>query len=141
MIIYEVLGNPVPWAAPGRKGKVYFNPKHKEKEQAVWQLKSQCNHDPLSCPLHVDFYFYLPIPKSTSAIRKKCMLNGTIQPIGKPDRSNCLKFYEDCLQAAMIISNDSIIVAGKAQKQYGIIPKTTIIIIPLRTQEDYENCP
>lgn len=128
MIIYQIIGNPVPWAAPGRKGNFYFNPKDKEKKQAVWQLKPQISHSPLSGPLRVDVFFHMPIPKSTSGIRKRQMLNGVIHHISKPDRSNLLKFVEDCLQDAEILSNDSIIVCGETKKIYGEEPKTVIII-------------
>lgn len=128
MIIYEIVGNPVPWAAPGRKGNFYFNPKDKEKKQAVWQLKPQIAHSPLSGPLRVDVIFHMPIPKSTSGIRRRQMLNGTIHHISKPDRSNLLKFIEDCLQDAGVLSNDSIIVSGETKKIYSNTPKTSILI-------------
>lgn len=128
MLIYQIHGNPTPWAAPQRRGEVYFNPKHQEKEQAIWQLRSQFNHEPLSGPLDLSATFYMPIPESTSSIRKKQMLNGIMHHIKKPDRSNLLKFVEDCLEKAGIISNDSIIVSGQTRKLYGLRPMTVIQI-------------
>jgi Holliday junction resolvase RusA-like endonuclease len=132
-IIYEVEGVPVAWAAPKRRGNIYFNPKHIEQQQVIWQLKSRFNHECISGPLRAHFLFYMPIPKSTSKCRREQMLNGMIHHIGKPDRSNMLKFIEDCLEKAGIISNDSIIIQGNTQKLYGIKPKTLIYLEPLAT--------
>ena len=126
MVIYKVYGPPVPWAAPQRCKDSFYNPKHKEKLQVIWQLKSQVNHPPFFGPVRLDVNFYMPIPKSTSGIKRRQMLSGMIHHIGKPDRSNLLKFIEDCLQAAEAISNDSIIVAGETQKIYGEEPQTII---------------
>lgn len=128
MLVYEVLGNPVPWAASKTNGKIHYDPKHKEKQQIIWQLKSQLNHEPLTGPINFHVTFYMPIPKSASGIRKRQMLNGVIHHICKPDRSNLLKLIEDCAERAGIISNDSIIVGGEAKKMYGLIPKTIIRI-------------
>jgi Holliday junction resolvase RusA-like endonuclease len=143
MIIYEVLGDPTPWAAPRRNGNTYYNPKSKEKAYAIWQLKAKFNHEQLSCPIRADFTFYFPVPKSASKIKRMQMLNGLIHHIGKPDRSNCLKFMEDCLQEAGIISNDSIICEGESKKLYGLEPKVIIIIQPislLSQQKDRKSC-
>lgn len=135
MIIYEVYGIPLPWAVKVSRGRLY-NPRGLEKQQVVWQLKPQVNHVALSSPVQLDVTFYMPIPKSTSAIRKKQMLNGMIWPICKPDRSNMLKFIEDCLQDAEILSNDSIIVDGSTRKIYGLTPKTLIKIVDLNKLND-----
>jgi len=145
MIIYEVLGIPAPWQAP-LKGKhgFYSRPVKNAptKEQVIWQLKAQVNHEPMSGPLYANITFYRPVPASTSNIKKKQMLNGLIFPIGKPDRSNMLKFIEDCLENAGIISNDSIIIDGPTRKLYGEIPKTVIILLPISVLNDekvYQN--
>lgn len=139
MLIYEIQGKPVPWQASQKSGNRFFNPKHVQKEQAVWQLKAQQNHPTLSGPLRVDFFFYLQPPKSVSKIRYRQMLNGVIYPIGKPDRSNMLKFAEDCLQMAEIISNDSIIISGETQKLYGQFAKTIIKISQLNVLPEAHN--
>lgn len=132
MLVYEVIGNPVPWQAPKwNKGRMY-NPKNKEQQQTIWQLKPQFNHETLSCPVRMDITFYMPIPKSASKIKRRQMLNGMIAHITKPDRTNLLKFIEDCLQLAGILSNDSIVVAGEPFKTYGLVPKTLIRITPFR---------
>jgi Holliday junction resolvase RusA-like endonuclease len=128
MLILELIGPPVPWAAPVLSRGRFYNKKHTEKEQAIWQLKSQFNRPQFSGPVKLDVIFYRAIPKSTSAIRRKQMLNGMIYPIEKPDRSNCLKFIEDCLEGAGVLSNDSIIVDGNTKKLYGDVAKTVLFI-------------
>jgi Holliday junction resolvase RusA-like endonuclease len=132
MLIYEIIGAPVPWAASRVCGTRHYNPKYKEQQQVIWQLKSQFNHEPLSCPINFSVEFYREVPKGTSRIRRQEMLNGRIRPIGKPDRTNLVKFIEDCFERAGILSNDSIIVGGEPSKWYGLVAKTVIRIEPLR---------
>lgn len=128
MIIYEVMGIPTPWAAPKKGRKGFYNPKAISKEQVIWQLKPQVNHEPLTCALEANIHFYVPIPASASGIKKRQMLNGMIHPKGKPDRSNMLKFIEDCLEGAGALANDSIIVTGNTTKSYGLNPKTVVML-------------
>lgn len=131
MIIYEVIGKPVPWAAPIKGQFGMYNPKNLEKQQTIWQLKPQVNHPPLSCPCNLHVTFYMPIPKNTSGVRRRQMLNGVIHHIAKPDRTNLLKFVEDCLEEAGVFTNDSVVVGGEPRKIYGETPKTIIRIEPL----------
>lgn len=145
MIIYEVVGIPTPWAAPKKGRNGFYNPKNISKEQVIWQLKPQVNHEPLTCALYADIHFYVPIPKNTSGVRRRQMLNGMIHPKGKPDRSNMLKFIEDCLQDAGAIANDSIIVTGPTTKSYGEVPKTVIMLKNIdllneNPQKQHEDC-
>lgn len=139
MIIYEVLGIPTPWQAPIKGKHCFYTRKSKispSKQQVIWQLKAQVNHEPLSGPLYANITFYRPVPASTSNVKKRQMLAGLIHPIGKPDRSNMLKFVEDCLEGAGIISNDSIIVDGPTRKAFGEIPKTVIMLAPISKLND-----
>lgn len=133
MLIYEIIGPPVPWAAPRFTGKHCYNPKSKEQQQVIWQLKSQFNHEPISGQINFAVKFFKEVPKGTSRIRRQQMLNGLIRPIGKPDRTNMLKFIEDCFERAGILSNDSIIVGGEPSKWYGLTAKTVVWIEPLNT--------
>lgn len=142
ILFYEVLGVPLSWRAPVKKGRVWGDLRHEHKQQVTWQLLSQVNHPPLTGPLCVDLVFYMPVPKSASKIKKRQMLQGMIFPIGKPDRTNLAKLMEDCLENAGILSNDSIIVDGREKKLYGEVPKTVIRIVPmslLNQTEIYEN--
>ncbi|NJL54142.1 RusA family crossover junction endodeoxyribonuclease [bacterium] len=124
------------------KGRNGFYSKHSvAKKQIAWQLQPYFNHEQFKGAIWADITFYRPIPKGTSSIRKQQMLNGLIWPIGKPDRTNLLKFIEDCLEEAGIVSNDSIIVDGPVRKLYGLHPKTIIKLESmdkLYTRESYE---
>lgn len=131
MIIYEVIGPPIPWQSPKWSNGRCYNPKSLEKQQTIWQLKPQFNHPQISSAVRMDVIFFMPIPKNTSKVRRRAMLNGTLHHIGKPDRTNLLKFIEDCVQEAGILSNDSIVTEGETKKMYGLIPKTVIKITPL----------
>lgn len=136
MISFVIPGNPVPWAAPTFSRRGAYDIKSKKKESIVWMLKSKIknsSHFPLSCPLEVDFYFEMPIPKSWSKKKKKVFEQNRMNGIKewhdkKPDRTNCLKLIEDCLQSAGILSNDSVIVSGKTEKYYSPDPKTIVVI-------------
>lgn len=140
MVIYEIYGNPTPWAAPQKSGNRFYSPKSKEKEQAIWQVKAKKNHPTFTGALRVDIIFYRSIPKSTSGIRRKQMLSGLIYPICKPDRSNMLKFAEDVLQGAGVIANDSQIVQGETRKLYGLEAKTVIHIQELSEMDKANTC-
>lgn len=65
----------------------------------------------------VDWYFYMPIPKSFSQRKKNACQWGLIEHISKPDRSNLEKFYEDCANG-VLWKDDSQIVKGKIEKKY-----------------------
>ena len=134
MKIYEVYGKPEPWAAPTRSGNRFFSKKTVYKHQVIWQLKPQISHPPFTGPIRLDVNFFMKIPESTSGVRRRQMIAGIIHHIGKPDRSNLLKFIEDCLQEAGVISNDSIIVSGETCKMYGGDPKTVIRIQAIETR-------
>jgi Holliday junction resolvase RusA-like endonuclease len=113
MLIYTIEGNPVPWQAPLRCGNRYFSPHYKKQQEAIWQLKSQVNlEEPISAPVILGAIFYMPIPASAS----------------KRLREQMLKFAEDCLERAGILSNDSIIFDGPAKKVYGVKPRTVLTI-------------
>lgn len=129
MIILEVFGKPINWVHHKGYGNRSYNPKHKEKEQVRWQIAAQFNQKPLGCPIIAHFTFYMPIPIGTSSIRKKEMLCGRIRHTKRPDRSNMLKFYEDCL-TGIVIEDDSQIWDGNTTKLFGEAPKVLIRIEP-----------
>lgn len=65
----------------------------------------------------VDWYFYMPIPKSFSQFKKNACGWGFIEHTSKPDRSNLEKFYEDCANG-ILWKDDSQITCGKIIKKY-----------------------
>jgi Holliday junction resolvase RusA-like endonuclease len=131
MILLQVDGIPVPWAAHQGFGRRAFNPRMKERMQAQWQIKAQYNQkQPLCGPLWAEFIFHIPIPKATSKAKRIQMLAGMIFPYTRPDRTNYLKFIEDCLNG-IVISDDAQIVAGPVTKIYSETPKTIIKLMPM----------
>lgn len=139
MISFVIPGKPVPWAAPTFSRHCTYDLKFKEKQSIVLSLKQKIMNSssfPLCCPMRIDVYFEMPIPKSWSKKKLKLFQSNWEQGIRqwhekKPDRTNCLKLIEDCLEKSGILSNDSIVVCGDTQKYYSPDPKTIIIIQPL----------
>lgn len=86
----------------------------------------------------VDWYFYMPIPKSFSQVKKNACKWGLIEHTSKPDRSNLEKFYEDCANG-ILWKDDSQITRGKIIKRYcnDDNPRTEIEMKPIQeTNED-----
>lgn len=128
MLTIEVQGIPVTWSAHQGYGRRSFNPKFKEKQYYQWQIKSQFNREhPIAGPIRLSLSFYMPIPKATSYVRKKEMLNGLLHHIKRPDCSNLTKFVEDCLKT-IVFEDDSQVCEIVSKKIFGEIPKTVIQI-------------
>lgn len=126
MILLQVDGIPVPWRAHGGYGRKSFNPRFREKEYYVWQLKSQYNQiEPIAAPVKMEYTYHMPIPITTSRMRRMQMLNGMMHPMKRPDLDNLNKFLSDCL-IGIIILDDSQIVELKCSKIYSERPHTLI---------------
>lgn len=127
MILLDIPGKPIPFKSPAVYQSRAFNPRHAEKKQVQDIIKTQYANELLDCPLHVRFTFYFTIPLSFSKKKVEKALRGEILPISRPDCSNCIKFYEDCL-IDTVITDDSRIVHVEAQKAYSSKAHTTIHI-------------
>ena len=146
MITFEVYGDPIPQARPrfARRGAFVncYDPQGKIKEGCKWQLKSQFKEDPWEMPIALDLIFFMPIPKSASALKKRQMANGLIGHIKKPDLDNLQKYILDCLNG-LAFKDDSQICEIRAKKRYATNPSTLIRMIPLADEKRnllYENC-
>lgn len=146
MISIELFGNPVPQARPRivRRGAFThaYDPHSKLKEGYKWQIKSQYRGVPMTVPLCADLIFFMPIPKSSSGIKKRQMANGVIPHTKKPDLDNMVKFIFDCLNA-LVFKDDSLIIELRCKKIYSDSPGTLIRLIPLADEKRellYENC-
>lgn len=131
MLLLEVFSPPIPNKRPRatRKGAyiTVYDPQKKEKSQMKWQLRSLYREMPLTVPLIVDLTFFLPIPKSTSKVRRHQMLINQIPPMKKPDLDNLEKFTLDCLNN-IVYEDDSQIIELKSRKCYSDRPRTIIRI-------------
>ena len=155
MICLKVLGVPIPLARP-RARKIgsfvsIYDSQTQEKQQVTWQIRHEYSEKPLSFPLSVDILFALPIPKQTSKVRTRNMLEGIIVPSKRPDIDNLVKFILDCLNG-ILFDDDSQIIALSARKIYSNEPRTIIRatkydkVYPIKDQEipenegDYRDC-
>lgn len=128
MILIEISGVPIPWRAHAGYGKRSFNPRFKEREAFQWQIRAQYNRlEPISGPVRTEYTFHMPIAKSTSKIRRLQMLNGMIHHIVRPDATNLLKMYEDCLKGIVFV-DDSQVCEISARKIFDERPRVVIKI-------------
>lgn len=91
----------------------YNPPKYKKyKNDLIFLLKQM--KIPKGEYYRIDAIFYFPYPKSVS--QKKRINNYRHQK--KPDLSNIFKSFEDAIEQAGIINNDSQICVGVMEKKY-----------------------
>ena len=76
------------------------------KEAAIEAMGSS---EPLETPVSLYLYIRVPIPKSFSKKRVQDCLNGSEQPMKKPDSSNVLKSVEDAMNGVVYIDDCQII--------------------------------
>lgn len=127
---YEIPGEPTAWSSHRGYGKKSFSPHYKQKQAAQYFLSEQMQGGSLfSTAIFVDFYFEMPIPSSMPKKIQKLIDSGMrVYHIKRKDRSNCVKFAEDCL-TGVVITDDNIICGGRAEKYYSRTPKTIIHIM------------
>lgn len=98
-------------------------------------MRSQYNGPLIDEGVFIIFEFYMPIPTRWSKDLKEKARNGILHHMVKPDSSNLVKFYEDCMNG-VIIFDDSRVIWGPPIKLYADIPRTEILIKPFK-YEDY----
>jgi len=138
MAVFEfvVLGNPVPLARPrffvrGGKPRVYDG-QFWQKQQTKNELRKQRKRTqmPKISSFRVEMTFHMPVAQSLLVGQKNRLLWGFSEHNTKPDLSNLIKFYEDCL-IGVIFSDDALISSVKARKCYSSQPRTEIKIMPV----------
>lgn len=133
MITIDIVGVPIPWKRPGERricGRtIRYDQQKLEKEQARFQIKALYQEPILTMPLHIDFFFYKPIPKNASRKVREQMLHDYIKPMCKPDLDNYEKFYLDCL-SGYVYADDAQVVDKYGKKLYSLTPRVVIRIIP-----------
>jgi Holliday junction resolvase RusA-like endonuclease len=141
MIQLEVFGNPEVWTAPRIFNKRHFDPKGKQKEATRWQIRAQYREELIHGPVMLDFIFFMPIPKATSKIKRKQMINGIILPDIRPDTTNMQKFYEDCLMG-IVIDDDKFATDIHSRKRYSENPRVLIRVLSLGMEalQNIERC-
>ena len=136
MYIFEIHGQPVPQkqTAFNRRSGHAYNPSSKEIQFVQWQLKAYAPQEPLQGRIEVQYTFYLPIPKGTSSIRKRQMLNDVIGHTKRPDFDNLAYLITNAMKGIVYL-DDSQITDAVIRKRYGADPKTVIKVIPIQQSE------
>lgn len=141
MIILNLYGNPIAQKRPRfRRTEAYvqtYDPQVKEKETYRWQIQTQFRNTPLQTPLKIEIVFFMPIPASTSAIRKKEMIANVLHHMKRPDVDNMAKFMLDCMNG-LVFHDDSQIWDLHCQKIYAEEPGTLIKITPSTHEKPHE---
>ena len=131
MLLYEINLDPIPQAHCVGKGHIY-TPDHIKKyvEMIKWQLKPYAPSIPLTGRIEVDVTCYFKIPKSTSGIRKRQMLNDVIGHTNIPDEDNCSYVIKNAMKK-LIYEDDRQITDFHGHKRWGESGKIIIKIIPI----------
>lgn len=78
-------------------------------------------------PIDLTLRFWMPIPASASAKKRKAMENSEIRHINKPDLDNLVKFVKDCANG-ILWHDDSQVDGMWVTKDYAREPETSITI-------------
>jgi Holliday junction resolvase RusA-like endonuclease len=129
MLQFEIYSTPQPQKQTRfSKGRAY-DPSLKVREAIQWQIRPFAPNEPLNCPLMVEMTFYLPIPKGTSKVKVRQMLNNRIPHIKRPDIDNLAYIVTNAMKQ-IIYHDDSQIVDLILHKRYSETPRTVIKVIP-----------
>jgi Holliday junction resolvase RusA-like endonuclease len=104
-----------------------YNPQSKEVKQTVKVIREQWKHKVLECPVILQMTFCMPITKGSKQVVAD-MLNGITKHIKRPDCTNLLKYYEDCL-LGLVVKDDSQVYEIEGQKVYAQEPQTIVKVI------------
>ena len=131
MLLFEIHGKPIPQKQTKfARGGWAYDPSKKDLHQIQWQLKPYAPQEPLTGRLEIDYTFYMPIPKGTSAIKRRQMLNDVIGHTKRPDFDNLAYIITNAMKG-IIYQDDSLIADAHIHKRWGDIGKTVIKIIPV----------
>ena len=130
MIILLIPGKPIPYKPPRVNSNITFNPRYEEKRYVQNVIKEQYNEHLLDSTVIVDYIFNFSIPISFSKKKRLEAINGSMFFDKRPDTSNLMKFFDDCL-IDIVIKDDSQIVRVSAEKRYSSKEGTIIKITPI----------
>lgn len=109
-----------------------YNPSQKYIDYCKWQIKAFAPAVPLEGPIDLTMYFFLTIPKSTSGVQKRQMINGKIMHMKKPDLDNLAYAITNAMKG-IIYGDDSQVVKMCMQKMYAENPR---IVVKVRNLND-----
>ena len=124
MVTFTVDGTPVGkqrarYARRGNFVQTYTPEKTRTYESLIKEkaIEAMGSSEPLETPVTLYLYIRVPTPKSYSKKLTEACLNGSEQPIRKPDASNILKSVEDGMNS-VVYKDDSQIVNIHVTKVY-----------------------
>ena len=94
------------------------------KEAAIEAMGSS---EPLETPVSLYLYIRVPIPKSFSKKKVQDCLNGSEQPMKKPDSSNVLKSVEDAMNG-VVYKDDCQIINHHMTRVYSTLAGVDICV-------------
>lgn len=90
------------------------------------QLETLGFNGHLSFP-RINFWFYMPIPKSMSKADRIYAEVERLKHVKKPDSDNLIKLYLDVM-TSLVYKDDNCVSLGRALKLYSKEPRTIIVI-------------
>lgn len=140
MYRFTLSGSPIPqkqtrFSCRGGFARAY-DPSKKDLDMIRWQLRPFAPETPLLGPISISYLFFLPIPKSTSAVRKTHMRNRVLLPVTKPDIDN-LEYLLTNAMKGIVYKDDNQVCEKHSWKVYDDMPRTEIIVKTIQTAEKY----
>ena len=130
MLLFEIPVAPVPQKQTRFGNGKAYDPSAPDKHQIQWNLRPYAPDKPLKGPIEVDITFYMPIPKNTSSLMRKQMINNVLHHMKRPDVDNLSYLVVNAMKD-IIYEDDSQIVDLNLHKRYGEQPKTVVKVIVL----------
>lgn len=117
-------GKPIPKQRPRHcKSGYLYDPQNYLKTDIRVQLKDQFQQDPIEGRVFLSAYFFFEPPKSLSKKKREQLIESP--HIIRPDTTNLVKFYEDCMNG-IVFKDDSQIMLKDCAKFYHYEPRTLI---------------
>lgn len=125
----ELRGKQRPRAT--RKGRIYTPAETRNAEAFIRLLAAEAMGDlgPLEGPVSLTVNIKVGIPLSFSKKMRAGALSGQVLPAKKPDIDNCVKSLCDAMNGIVFV-DDKQITLLVAEKTYGEVAKTTVVVEP-----------
>jgi len=111
------------------KGRTYSDQKQ-ESLAIQWEIKSQLpkGFQPLTGAVELQFFFFMPIPTSTSKKRQEMMLKNEIKHTTGKDLDNLIKMVKDCMNKIVYNDDSQVWKYPEAIKVYSLHAHTQILV-------------
>lgn len=127
MIILFIEGRPIPYQSPRMYRNVCFNPLSAKRRQIQKEIRLQYTGPVIEKSVKVEYVFSFVIPKGFTKAQVQRIVDGNDYFNKRPDTSNMVKFFDDCL-IDTVIKDDSLIVECKIKKRYSSRQGTLVMI-------------